>query len=366
MDRASMTLENLPPFEEATLSYERWMARRSPVIRADLELKHELMHHDAFRFLRGTFYRWQQLWPRICHDATHAPAVVAVGDLHVENFGTWRDLEGRLIWGVNDVDEAAKLPYTNDVIRLTTSAYLAIDAAHLHLSRLEAAETVLDGYRHAVGIGGRPFVLEAEHRGLRKLALSDLRDPTVFWEKLQMGKRLSGALLPGARQALETLIPRGVKSYVVRRRVAGIGSLGRPRFVAIAECSDAPIAREAKVRIPSACAWSGAADTNAARTILQRAVRVPDPYFQIRPRWIVRRLAPDCSRIELANVPEGHDERRLLHAMGAEAANIHLGSVSARHLERDLVTRSAKWLDGSAQSMSEATLQDWHRWQRHG
>jgi len=36
--------------------------------------------------------------------------VLAVGDLHVENFGTWRDAEGRLIWGVNDFDEAWRLP----------------------------------------------------------------------------------------------------------------------------------------------------------------------------------------------------------------------------------------------------------------
>jgi hypothetical protein len=341
------------------------MSRYSTVIHADLALKHELMQHDPFRFLRGTFYRWQQIWSRICQDAADAPAVDAVGDLHVENFGTWRDLEGRLIWGVNDVDEAATLPYTNDLIRLATSVYLAIDAAHLHLSHLEAAEAILDGFVAAVQAGGRPFVLEAEHRGLRKLALSDLRDPCVFWEKMQAGKRVTGALLPGARQALDALMPRGVKSYVVRRRVAGIGSLGRSRFVAIAECVAGPIAREAKARIPSACAWSGAADTGVTRTILARAVRVPDPYFQIRPRWIVRRLAPDCSRIELANVPGGHDERRLLHAMSAEAANIHLGSANIARLKRDLDKRSVKWLDRSAAAMREATLRDWDRWRHH-
>jgi uncharacterized protein (DUF2252 family) len=361
-----MTLEDLPPIEEATSSYERWMARYAPIVRADLALKHEWMRHDSFKFMRATFYRWQQVWPRICGDAARAPSVVAVGDLHVENFGTWRDLEGRLIWGVNDFDEAARLPYTNDVIRLATSAYLAIDAAHLHLSHLDAAEAILDGYLHAIQTGGRPFVLEAEHRGLRKLALSDLRDPTAFWAKLQTGKGVSGAMQPGARKALEALMPHGVKSYIVRRRVAGIGSLGRPRFVAIADCLGAPIAREAKARIPSACAWSGAAAADAARTILARAVRVSDPYFDIRPRWIVRRLAPDCSRIALANLPAGHDEHRLLHAMGAETANIHLGSAGSRRLQRDLARRSAKWLDRSAQAMSEAISADWRRWQRQG
>ena len=42
-----------------------------------------------------------------------------------ENFGTWRDAEGRLIWGVNDFDEAARMPYALDIVRLATSAVLA-------------------------------------------------------------------------------------------------------------------------------------------------------------------------------------------------------------------------------------------------
>ncbi len=32
--------------------------------------------------------------------------VLAVGDLHVNSFGTWRDAEGRLCWGLDDFDEA--------------------------------------------------------------------------------------------------------------------------------------------------------------------------------------------------------------------------------------------------------------------
>ena len=48
--------------------------------------------------------------------------MLAVGDIHIENFGTWRDNDGRLIWGVNDFDEAAEMPYALDLVRLTTSA----------------------------------------------------------------------------------------------------------------------------------------------------------------------------------------------------------------------------------------------------
>ncbi len=46
-------------------------------------------------------------------EVARAPQIVAVGDLHVGSFGTWRDGEGRLCWGVDDFDEAYPLPYTN-------------------------------------------------------------------------------------------------------------------------------------------------------------------------------------------------------------------------------------------------------------
>lgn len=68
--------------------------------------------------------------------------------MHVENFGTWRDVEGRLVWGVNDVDEAAALPYTSDLVRLATSAELA-DGVKVKLPAI--CEAVLDGYTETLG-----------------------------------------------------------------------------------------------------------------------------------------------------------------------------------------------------------------------
>jgi uncharacterized protein (DUF2252 family) len=55
-----------------------------------------------------------------------------MGDWHVDSFGTWRNLEGRLTWGINDFDEAWPLPYTKDLVRLAASAKLAIDSKLLH------------------------------------------------------------------------------------------------------------------------------------------------------------------------------------------------------------------------------------------
>src|SRR5215472_8199481 len=162
---------------DATRSYERWMTEQIPIVRPDLRLKHQRMAESAFVFLRGTFYRWMQQWPSVCADIATAPAVPCVGDLHVENFGTWRDAEGRLVWGVNDVDEASRLPYTNDLVRLATSAALATRHRHFRISPRAAAAEILDGYTASLEQGGRAIVLAERRRWLRRIALGRLRDP---------------------------------------------------------------------------------------------------------------------------------------------------------------------------------------------
>ena len=124
---------------KATADFEHWLARQLPIIRQDLALKHQHKAEAEFPFFRATFYRWLQLWPKLCGHLAKAPAVLGVGDLHIENFGTWRDEEGRLIWGVNDLYEAWPAPYTLDLVRLTNSFYVAIGEELLNLTKRVAA-----------------------------------------------------------------------------------------------------------------------------------------------------------------------------------------------------------------------------------
>src|SRR5579863_3583502 len=168
----------------ATADYEAWLADRITIVDVDLKKKHQNMTLDPFIFLRATFYRWAQVWPSICSDLVESPIVLAVGDLHIENFGTWRDCEGRLIWGVNDFDESYPLPYTNDLVRLATSACLALSANHLAIDLSTACDRFLTGYTDALAAGGRPFVLAEEHIDLREIAQGKLREPVHFWKKL--------------------------------------------------------------------------------------------------------------------------------------------------------------------------------------
>ena len=157
---------------EATAAYERWLRTQlSAVLDDDLARKHERMAESASRFLRGDVLPLA-LARRAgsASRAAHAPELLAVGDLHVENFGCWRDVEGRLAWGVNDFDETATLPYTFDLLRLCTSALLAVREQHLPLHEHDVCAVVLDGYRASLEQGGEPFVAAERHAWLAGLA----------------------------------------------------------------------------------------------------------------------------------------------------------------------------------------------------
>lgn len=355
---------------KSTRNFETWLGSHTSPVGRDLRLKHRHMAEAVFSFLRATFYRWMQVWPEVCGDVAKAPQVLAVGDLHIENFGTWRDAEGRLIWGVNDFDEAAMLPYTNDLVRLAASALLAIEDGHLALKAKDACMAILDGYRESLGGGGRPFVLEEENKWLRQIATGELRDPVRFWKKIDSLTPMRGEIPASARDALEHLLPERGLDYRVCRRVAGLGSLGRMRLVAIAECHGGRIAREAKAIVPSSVYW--ARGTQGPEEILypaiiSRAIRAPDPYVQVRGRWIVRRLSPHCCRIELSDLPTDRDELRLLFAMGWETANIHLASKGeARDVRKHLNKLKRNWLAGAAKDMAKAVRDDWDTWRKSG
>src|SRR5215470_12408478 len=148
---------------KATRRFEEWLGRRIRILKKDLRFKHTAMKSDPFRFLRATYYRWAQIWPEICPELNKAPRVLAVGDLHVENFGTWRDIEGRLVWGVNDFDEAYTLPYTNDLIRLAASVVVAVGYHDLNLDPKDAAAAIEEGYRDTLAAGGHAYVLAETH-----------------------------------------------------------------------------------------------------------------------------------------------------------------------------------------------------------
>ena len=195
------------------------------VVSSDLRSKHEEMKESPFQFLRGSFYRWAQLWPSICAELCDAPKVLAVGDLHVNSFGAWRDAEGRLCWGVDDFDESYPLAYTNDIVRLAASLKIVIDAGSLSIRFKDGCGAILDGYQQSLREGGCPIVLAELEQELDKLGADSFKPPADFWGKLNRLPTVRHSLAPDLKHVLQKALPDPKMEYKVVRREAGISLL---------------------------------------------------------------------------------------------------------------------------------------------
>lgn len=351
---------------KATNLYESWLSEHLTLVAEDLRRKHQNMSGKQLVFLRATFYRWMQHWREECSELHAAPTVMAVADLHIENFGTWRDSEGRLIWGVNDVDEAFELPYTLDLVRLATSAAIEIKQQSLKIPLQAACEAILLGYNKGLARGAKPFVLGEKHAKLRKMALGELRDPKLYWARMETLPTASNAP-DDAVKTLESALPPKLR-YRLCTRQAGEGSLGRQRFVALAEYNGGMIAREVKAYAPSAVLWANNASARPDfyGRIIESPNRVRDPFIQLAGKWILRRLAPDCSRIDLASLVSMKNQVVLLKSMGRETANIHTATTgSTAAIQTDLKKRPKFWLESAVEKMAELIKKDFLAWQKH-
>ena len=85
------------PIRGANAAYEKWLGAQlgGDLVEGDLARKRKKMADSPSGFLRATYWRWAETILEVCPDLAEAPPVLAVGDIHLETFGTWRDVEGR-------------------------------------------------------------------------------------------------------------------------------------------------------------------------------------------------------------------------------------------------------------------------------
>jgi Uncharacterized protein conserved in bacteria (DUF2252) len=349
---------------DATYSYESWLADQIDVVAADLETKHALQDSSAFVFFRATHYRWLERVLEVAPEVD-GPHVLCVGDLHLENFGTWRDRRHRLVWGVNDFDESEELPYTLDLTRLAVSIVLAIDDADLDLDPEDAHRALLTGYADGLADGGDPFVLDGDHDDLAELVEEALHKPAKWWKELEepapIGRPWPADEAPArALAAILAVAPAGWH-FELRPRDAGVGSRGHRRLVAVGRIDGERAAREVKELSPPAGRWLGHAPTPSVTGA--PTVRSADPLRAIRDGWLARRIAPDCVKIDLADLPRRKVQRRLFEWMGRETANIHLGTPSrVSGVRADLAARPSGWLTAAALKLVDVSRRDWKDW----
>jgi Uncharacterized protein conserved in bacteria (DUF2252) len=288
-----------------------------------------------------------------------APAVLSVGDTHVENFGTWRDREGRLVWGVNDFDEAARMAYPLDLVRLAASVRLS---RKLALARRDAAATILDGYRAGLA-DPRPVLLDEHETWMRSYVACTDDARRKFWEEIDSYPDAD----PPAQVAgdLAGSIPENASVLRFATRVKGAGGLGRPRYVVIAAWRGGRIVREAKASVPSAWSWARGETAEPSRflELSNGKHRSPDPFLAVSNGYVLRRVAADSRKVDLGDDAGAELTVQLLKVMGFDLGSIHAAeNGAASRIRDDLDARSNGWLHAAAKAAAAAVEQDHAEW----
>lgn len=313
------------------------------------------MRKSPFDFLRASYFRWAKTIATTCPGYSDAPKTLCVGDIHVENFGTWRDEQARLVWGINDFDEAATMPYAYDLIRLATSARLA---PPLRVDPEEAIAALLKGYLRGLE-DPHPMLLDEHAHWLRPLVGGGPNASRKFWDEVD-GYSEASPPAP-VRKALERHLPKDAQLLGYVTRTKGGGSLGRPRFLLVATWQGGRLVREAKALVPSAWHWARSRSSPPIR-FLELAFgtyRSPDPSLAIRSGYALRRVAPDAHKVELADVAGQGLGAKLITAMGAELAAVHAGYKRRRQqILEDVHKREPGWLHSATEAAEGSVRQD--------
>jgi uncharacterized protein (DUF2252 family) len=298
-----------------------------------LALKYRAMHGSALAFLRGTCHLFYEALPA-ARVLQGAPAAWTCGDLHVENFGTFRGDNRLVYFDLNDFDEAVLAPCTWDLVRLLAS--IALAAREVGVSAREARGLLTNctqAYREALLGGKARWIERAIAEGMVRELIVGLRRRTrkafVAGRITARGARRAIRIdrvktLPLAagerarwRRALQRALvsryrDREFRIHDVARRVAGTGSLGIARFVALAESRHRPgdyHLLDVKQALPPALAhavpvrqprWRSEAER--VSTIQQRMQAIP-PARLVAIRigsdsYVVKELQPTQDRLD--------------------------------------------------------------------
>jgi uncharacterized protein (DUF2252 family) len=226
-----------------------------------LAMKYAKMKESPFVFLRGACGLFYDALPD--HPVlTRAPLAWCCGDLHFENFGSYK-ADNRLVYfDINDYDEAALAPCTWDIVRLLTSFRCGADALGATAAEaLAVSHDCLAAYRDAL-LDGKPLWVERETSTgpIHKLLVSlQDRNRADFLDlrTTRKGKRrqlkvdgIKALPVDDAQRAKVAAFMEGFAAAQpepgffqmldVARRIAGTGSLGVARYVILVEGKDSP------------------------------------------------------------------------------------------------------------------------------
>lgn len=299
-----------------------------------LQLKYRNMRASPFVFLRGTCHLFYDRLARI--GATRsAPLTWVCGDLHLENFGSYKGDNRLVYFDINDFDEAALAPASWDLIRFLTS--LRVGAESISVKSGEArrlCEVFIENYASALCTGKAYWVERDTAQGLVRVLLDGLRErqrSQFLASRTDMkgrrrvlrtdGKKALPASDPQRAMVLEVIHqfastqanPKFYEVLDVARRIAGTGSLGVDRYAILVVGKGSPDGNyvlDLKQALPSSLVphlkvaqpkWKSEAHRVVA---LQRRVQAVSmaflqPVVVGRQPYVLRALQPTEDRVAL-------------------------------------------------------------------
>lgn len=311
------------------------------------QMKYDKMRLSAFLFLRGTCHLFYENWPR-ASSLNKAPRVWLCGDMHLENFGSYKGDNRLVYFDMNDFDEAVLGPCTWDLVRLLVSVLVGADSLRVKRQDAEAlCQAYLTAYCQALAKGRARWVERETARGMVRellVSLMERKRKNFLNERTKVvdGQRRFRTDHPRqlAVNALERAQitsffkawaaqqpdPRFFRLRDMVRRIAGTGSLGVERFSLLVEGKGSPHGnyildlKEArptalqplveKFRVPQP-KWANQAERVA--TVEQRVQSTPPALltpvsFAGKP-YVLREMQPSQDRVSLISC--GGDLRRL-------------------------------------------------------
>ncbi|VTU15454.1 hypothetical protein SRS16CHR_01487 [Variovorax sp. SRS16] len=367
-----------------------------------LQIKYRLMRASAFAFLRGTDHLFYERLPRGGLFRT-APRVWACGDLHLENFGSYKGDNRLVYFDINDFDEAMLAPASWDLVRLLAS--LRVGADSLSISPREASalcKDFLQAYVSSLAEGKAYWVERDTAHGLVRELLDGLRHRPrarllAARTTVQRGRRVlrvDGKKALPATAAQRAAIGEFMAAFAARqsdpafyevidiaRRIAGTGSLGVDRFAILVQGKGSPDGHyllDLKQALPSSLAPylkvpQPAWESEAHRVVaLQRRVQAVSMAF-LQPvlfgggSCVLRALQPSEDRMTLDRSQRSMTElAQALQVMGRVVAWGQLRSAgrdgSATADELIAFAQRRKWqaeLLALSQDCAEQVRKDW-------
>ena len=361
------------------MNYNRPFARRNPEL---LRLKVARMAESPLAFLRGTFHLYaRDVMDKVCEAVpvldSSGPELDLVGDIHTENYGTFKAGDGVIHYDINDFDETTRGHFAFDVCRLATSLFLA---ARERGDSLDKSVLVLLAGVSAYAERVRQLLKKGNITGIDVSSASPSECPAIndlisaadaakradFINKLtdfEHGRRrikrsLHYFNLPDneREQALRLLedyrrrmpAPHPDDFYEVQDvcgRVSGVGSMGRFRYTVLVSGKGNKEARnvllEFKEARPSAYDIYRQRDTDAA-ALVNRAERVVTMERQsqvacssylgfaiVGPQsFQAREIGPHDSRVDVKAIKHGSSLEILARVMAAILARTHARAVA--------------------------------------